>query len=231
MGTQNSQDNSLECEIQAPCFQALSADEVSKIKQGKTQVLFKKGETLTKQGTFSSYIFFVVKGLVKQYIEEDSGRNINLQIMQSGDFIGLSSLFEQPVFQYTTVAITDTVVYIVDKEAMKSVLKHNADFSFQIIMRHNEQTDVLYSVLRSIGFKQMNGRMADVLLYLNSLPYSNEEVFGNLSRKDIADFAGIATESAVKLLKSFEKDGLISLQDKSINILNKEKLVEIGKRG
>lgn len=231
METQDIQDNSLECEINAPCFQALSQEEIEKIKQGKTQVLFKKGETLTKQGTFSSYIFFVVKGLIKQYIEDESGRNINLQIMQSGDFIGLSSLFEKPVFQYTTTAITDTLVYIVDKEAMKSVLRENASFSYQIIMRHNEQTDVLYSVLRSIGYKQMNGRMADVLLYLSELPYPNEEVFGNLSRKDLADFAGIATESAVKLLKNFEKDGLISLQDKSITILKKQMLLEISKRG
>jgi len=228
----SSQDDLMsECEIQAPCFQALSADEVALIKQGKTQVQFRKGENLTKQGTFATYVMFIVRGLVKQYIEDDTGRNLNLQILQSGDFVGLSAVFDKPVFQYSSVAITDTLVFMVDKEVMKTVLKNNGNFAFNIIQRHNEQSDMLYSVLRTLTYKQMNGRLADTLLYLSSLPYSDYEIYGNLSRKDIADFAGISTESAVKLLKIFEKDGIVSLQDKTISIVNRELLLEISKRG
>ena len=77
----------------------------------------------------------------------------------------------------------------------------------------------------------MNGRMADTLLYIDSLKVENAEIFQLLSRKDIADFAGISTESAVKLLKSFEKDKLISLNEKDITILDHEVLIEISKKG
>lgn len=220
-----------ECEIEAPCFQALSQPEISLIKQGKTQIQFRRGENLTKQGGFAAYVMFVVKGLIKQYIEDENGRNLNLQIIQPGDFIGLSAVFDKPVFQYSTVAITDCTVFMVDKQAMKTVLTSNGKFAFNIIMRYNEQSDVLYSVLRTLTYKQMNGRLADTLLYLCSLPYSDTDVFGNLTRKDIADFAGISTESAVKLLKMFEKDGIISLNDKLITILNKSQLQEISKHG
>jgi CRP/FNR family transcriptional regulator len=52
-----------------------------------------------------------------------------------------------------------------------------------------------------------------------------------LSRRDIAEFAGISTESTVKLLKTFEKDGLIKLKDKDIILLNREALKEISRRG
>jgi CRP/FNR family transcriptional regulator len=52
-----------------------------------------------------------------------------------------------------------------------------------------------------------------------------------MSRKDLADFAGISTESTVKLLKRFEKDGLVELQDKDILLLDIERLKEIQKRG
>jgi CRP/FNR family transcriptional regulator len=77
----------------------------------------------------------------------------------------------------------------------------------------------------------MNGRLADVLLYIDSLKGQNEEVFQLLSRKDIADFTGISTESAVKLLKSFEKDKLITLKEKDIIIEDTVKLKEISKLG
>ena len=68
-------------------------------------------------------------------------------------------------------------------------------------------------------YKQMNGRLADTLLYIDSLKTEKAEIFQLLSRKDLADFAGISTESAVKLLKTFEKDGLIELHEKDIKLL------------
>ena len=77
----------------------------------------------------------------------------------------------------------------------------------------------------------MNGRMAETLLYLNSIRVGNIEVFGLLTRKDIAEFAGISTENAVKILKSFEKDKIVALDDKNITILKHEALEEISRHG
>jgi len=80
-------------------------------------------------------------------------------------------------------------------------------------------------------YKQMNGRLADTLLYLGSVTFRHENVFAFLSRKDVADFAGLSTESTVKLLKSFEKDGMISLEEKDIVIRDADALKLISKRG
>jgi CRP/FNR family transcriptional regulator len=77
----------------------------------------------------------------------------------------------------------------------------------------------------------MHGRLASSLLYLNSLKSALPNIFQLMSRKDLADFAGISTESTVKLLKSFEKEGLAELQDKDIILPDLEKLKEIQKRG
>jgi CRP/FNR family transcriptional regulator len=77
----------------------------------------------------------------------------------------------------------------------------------------------------------MNGRMADVLLYLNSFKTDFADIFELLGRKDIANFAGMTTENAVKILKSFEKDGLIELTNKDIVMKNFVDLKEISKRG
>jgi CRP/FNR family transcriptional regulator len=68
-------------------------------------------------------------------------------------------------------------------------------------------------------------------LYLDSLKNEKAEIFQLLSRKDLADFAGISTESAVKLLKMFEKDGLIALNEKDLKILKYNSLGEISRRG
>jgi len=219
------------CDIQAPCFQLLLPEEMELVRASKTQVLFRKGDHLSKQGAFASYALFVIKGLAIQYIEGESAKNFNLRMIQPGEFVGLSAVFSKNTFNYSSVAITDCQVYLVEKEAIVRIVKQNGLFGFQLIKRYCEQNGNLFETLRNVLHKQMNGRLADTLIYLDGLKQVYEGIFPLLSRKDIADFAGISTESAVKLLKNFEKDALISLDDKDIIILNRDTLKEIGKRG
>jgi len=224
-------DKDFVCDIQAPCFQLLSAPEIKLIQASKTQVLFRKGENLTKQGAFASYVLFLMDGFVKQYVEGDGTHNYNLRIVQAGEFLGLSSVFTKETFAYSTIAMVETRVFLIDKAAISKVLQQNGSFAFSIIRRYSEQNVGLYDAIRNLMYKQMNGRIADALIYLGSEEFSKLDIFTHLSRKDIADFAGLSTESTVKLLKSFEKDGLISLEEKNIKILNPKALEEISKRG
>src|SRR5674476_612667 len=105
MKTISETDDDFICDIQATCFQLLSKDEADLVRNSKTQVLFRKGDTLTKQGAFASYILFLISGVVKQYIEGSDNRSFNLRIVQAGDFIGLSSVFSKSVYTYSTTAL------------------------------------------------------------------------------------------------------------------------------
>lgn len=224
-------DSDFICDIQAPCFQMLSPDEVTLVKASKTQVMFRKGDNLTKQGAFASYVLFVINGLAKQYLEGDGAKNFNLRIVRPGEFVGLSAVFTQNIFNYSSVAITDCQVFLVEKDAIARVVRQNGMFAYNIIKRYCEQNSNLFDTLRVVMYKQMNGRIADTLLYIDTLKDENPEIFQLLSRRDIADFAGISVESAVKLLKNFEKDGLITLNEKDIVLLKRDELLEISKRG
>jgi CRP/FNR family transcriptional regulator len=219
------------CDIQAPCFQMLTSEEVVLVRASKTQVLFRKGDSLTKQGAFASYALFVITGLAKQYLENETASNYNLRIIRPGEFVGLSSVFSKNTFNYSSVALTDCQVYLIEKEAILKVINQNGQFAFSIIKRYCEQNLDLFGKIQSLHDKQMNGRLAEALLYLDELKQENAEIFQLLSRKDLSEFAGISTESAVKLLKAFERDGLIKLDEKNIQIVNSQKLMEISKRG
>jgi CRP/FNR family transcriptional regulator len=219
------------CDIQAPCFQMLTPEEVQLVRSSKTQVLFKKGDSLTKQGAFASYVLFIISGLAKQYVEDEGIRDFNLRIVQPGDFLGLSAVFTKNSFSYTCIALTNCQAFLIEKEAITQVVKQNGMFGFNLVKRYCEQEANLFETLRMVLYKQMNGRMAYTLLYIDSLKLENPNIFQLLSRKDIADFAGTSTESAVKLLKSFEKDGLIELNEKDIKVIKHNALLEINKRG
>jgi CRP/FNR family transcriptional regulator len=201
------------------------------IRASKTQVLFRKEDNLTKQGAFASYILFIINGLAKQYIEGDGTKNYNLRIIRPGEFVGLSAVFHENIFNYSSVALTDCQVYLIGKEAIAKVVKQNGLFGFSIIKIYCEQNTNLLNTVRNLMYKQMNGRLADTLLYIDSLKTETAEIFQLLSRKDLADFAGISTESTVKLLKTFEKEGLIELHEKDIRLVKHDALTEISRRG
>ncbi len=219
------------CDLQAPCFQALPAEAVELVRSSKTQVLFRKGDNLTKQGTFASYVLFMVKGLAIQYIEGDTRKSLNLRIIQLGEFIGMFSIFSKNTFNYSSIALTDCHVFLVEKDAITKIMNKNGSFALGLIQRYSEQNVNLFDTLRTVQFKHMNGRFAETLLYIDSFKQEYPDVFQLMSRKDIADFAGISTESAVKLLKALEKEGCIKLNTKDISITNYEKLAEISKLG
>lgn len=224
-------DNNFVCDIQAPCFQMLTPEEVELVQKSKTQVLFRKGDNLTKQGAFASYVLFVIDGMVKQYMEGESDKSFNLRIIRPGEFVGLSSVFLRNTFNYSSVALTDCRAFLVEKDAIAGVVKQNGMFGFNIIKRYCEQNADLLETLHTVIYNQINGRMAKALLYIDGFKKDYPEIFLLLSRKDIANFAGTSVESAVKLLKNFEKDGLIQLNEKDILIINYEALAEISKRG
>jgi CRP/FNR family transcriptional regulator len=225
-------DSDFVCDIQAPCFKYLTSDEVEVIRNSKTQVLFRKGENLTKQGAFASYVLFVMEGFARQFVEGDGTRDYNLRIICPGEFVGLSAVFTKNTFNYSTTALTETRVFLIEKEAIAKVIQQNGMFGYTLIRRYSEQNTNLFEIIRTLNFKQMNGRMAETLIYLDKIGKENNfDLFSALSRKDIAEFAGISTESTVKILKSFEKDLLLKLDEKSIAISNPEMLMEISKRG
>ncbi|NOU46431.1 MAG: Crp/Fnr family transcriptional regulator [Bacteroidales bacterium] len=224
-------DSDFICDINAPCFQLLSTEEMELVRATKTQILFRKGDNLTKQGTFASYVLFVIKGLALQYIEGEVNKSFNLRIIKPGEFVGLSPVFTKNTFNYSSVALTDCQAFLIEKETIARLTKQNGDFGFGLIRRYCGQNTSLTETLRTVLFKQMNGRMADTLLYLDNIKEDYPEIFHLLSRKDLADFAGISTESAVKLLKNLEKDSVINLKDKDIEITDKIRLDKIGKNG
>lgn len=219
------------CDINAPCFRNLLPEEAQLVSSSKTQVFFRKDDNLTKQGAFASYVLFVINGLAKQYLEGAGTKNFNLRIIMPGEFVGLSTVFFGNIFNYSSIALTDCQVFLIEKETMAKVIRQNGSFGFSITKRYCEQNANLLNTVRNIMYKQMNGRLADALLYIDSLRSEAEEIFQLLSRKDIADFAGISTESAVKLLKTFEKEGLIELHEKDIKLVNHDAMVEISRRG
>jgi len=220
-----------ECEISSSCFQNLLPDELDFLDDKKIQLSYLKGENLFKQGAFSPYVMHVVEGIILIYLQTGFNKQINIRLAKTGDFLAFSSLFGENIYTYSAIALKNSRICMIDKKALNQLLLKNPDFALRITSRNYKNEAHLLEIIKTISFKQMRGKLATTLLYLSGDDLSQEDIFPYLSRQDIADFASISVESAIKFLKEFEKEGIIKLKGKDIKIANKGKLEEIAKRG
>ncbi len=225
----NTDNNSSPCLGYLSCFNALSKQELDFINSKTRHLFFKKGETICKQGAYAPYIVFLTRGLVKVYLEVDRDKHISTHLTKSGDFISFSSVFNEDAYKISATALNDSDVCMIDREAVIKLLKENGDFSYRIVSRNCLIENRLLSIIGNLSHKQMAGKLATTIIYLNDFGYDN--IFGSLTRKEIAEFANISIESTVKLLKDFENRGILSLEGKNITINNREILQKISDKG
>lgn len=223
--------NCADCTIGSSCFQKLFPEELEFINLKKTQISYAKGENICKQGAFASYVLYVSSGLVKLYVENSGRKMTNIQILKNSDFIGLSSIYGDNIYSFSAKALQDTDVCLIEKDAIRSLIEKNGHFASSLIKNYCITEQNLFGKIRSISYKQMNGRLADTLLYLSSINLPDKNIYNFLGRQDIADFACISKESTVKLLTEFKAEGIIEMEGKKVAILDQEKLVSISKRG
>ena len=223
--------NCINCKKSARCFKKLIPSELEFINQNKTQIFYRKGENICKQGAFASYVSFISDGVVKLYLESPHNKNINLKILQTSEFIGLSSIYGDNIYNYSTIALKDSTICLIEKDSIKKLLRDNGKFASEIIKWHCENEKQLFRKIQSMGNKQMHGKLADALLYIDSTSFGEHDLYPMLSRNDIAEFANVSLESTVRLLTKWKNDRIIKIDGREIHILDKNRLHEISLRG
>lgn len=212
-------------------MEQLFPNEIKILNQNKTNITYLKGENIFKQGAFAPYVIYVVSGLVKVYLQTGYDKHINITVAKSGDFLAFSSIFGEHIHTYSSQALKDSQICMIEKDSLKEALLGNPEFALQITSKNYGNERHLLEIIKNVSYKQMRGKLASSLLYLSQDEFMEEEIFAYLTRQDIADFASISTESAIKFLKEFEKEKIIKLKGKNIVITNLEKLESISKNG
>lgn len=214
-------------QIEPDCFQLISREDLASLSENRTQLSYLKGETIFKQGAFAPHVLFIQSGLVRVYLQTGRNKVQNLWISRSGDFLAFSSLFGEKTYSHSAVAMKDSELLMIDKESLSKLLHTNPEFGYRITSKNLNSEKHLMDLVASLSYKQMRGKLATALLYLNSDVLQSEKVFSHLTRQDIADFASISVESVIKFLKEFEKEGILVLDNKNIIINDPEKLTII----
>jgi len=227
----NSESSCLGCDVKSPLFCYLNDEELEFIQKNKITVKFQKGETIRKQGTFMSHVISVNSGLAKLYLEGIEQRNAIIRIVKPTNFIGGPGIYLDQRHHYSVTALMDTTVCFIDVVIFKEIIDNNKIFAHEFMKDFSRNILSVYNRLLYLTQKQMRGRMADSLLYLFEDIFRAQKFPAYLSRQDIADLSGMSKDSASKVLREFQIEGVINLNEQEMELLDPEKLNKISRIG
>lgn len=219
-----------DCYARSKCFVQRTKNAEDFYKLEKTHIRYKKGETIVKEGARVTDILYLVDGLVKMYIEGPD-KNIIIKLLNSDDFIGLTSLFGDDTYYFTAVALKETKVCIISREGIKDLVTKCCDFSRELSNWYCKNYNIMLTKCLNLGLRQLNGKLANTLLYLNRDEFRDTDIFSYISRKDLAELSGMSMESVVRILSEFKDENIIELKGKRIEIKDLERLKIINRKG
>lgn len=219
------------CELKSPLFCHLSEEELELVRANRLSVVFRKGETIRKQGTYMSHVISISAGLAKVYLEGINGRNSIINIVKPTSFIGGPGIYLDHLHHFSVTALTDTRVCFIDLGIFKTLIDNNKEFAHELLKEFSRIMLAIYNRLINLTQKQMPGRLADTLIYLYEDIFQSEVIDLYISKQDISDLSGMVKESAVKILRDFQHADIIKITDSEITLLNREALHRISRTG
>lgn len=209
------------------CFDALTEEQLALLEKKQVTVEYNKGEIIAKHGSFASHVVFLCEGLVKVYMEHGN-QTLILKIISPGNLVGLSSLSEgENTFQYSAAAYQKSVAKLIDITTFKHLIRENGHFASKVISILGENSNQINNRFFCLTNRQSYGRLADLLLCLAGRVFKSDRFELDLTRKELAELAGMSTENVIRILKKFQDDGLIELKGKNIDLKDMEALQRI----
>lgn len=213
------------------CFEYLTEDQQKLVEEKQRTVHYKKGEIIAKHGAFASHIIFLCDGLVKVYYESGQ-ESLILKIVSPGNLIGLTSLQRsENIFNYTASAYVDSVAKLIDINLFKQLVTENGRFAAEIINILGENTNQINSRFYGMTHRQSYGKLADLILCLAGRVFRERKFELHLTRKELAELAGMSTESAIRILRKFQEDGYIRITGKTFELIDVDGLQRICETG
>lgn len=188
----------------------------------KTKEFVKKDFVYLEGGTPRSF-YYIKQGQIKTIKTSKEGKEFITSVYNAGDFFGYMALFTDHEYAESAVVLENSELAIIPKEDFFKLIENNRDIAYQFIKILANNVEEKEKDLLNIAYNTMRKRVAEGLIkFYEKLTSENKEL--SVTRDDLANLVGTATETVIRTLTEFKEDGLISANGRKIIINDIEKL-------
>lgn len=218
------------CPFNIQATGVLQKGSFDKLNANHATVQFARGDAIIKQGTYSTNVAFLRSGMVKLHLTGPTHEQI-ICLVKAPSYLGLPTTFGNKINQYSITAITKAEVCFIDMEVFRYLLKENDSFAYDIILDLCKQQLESYRRCANRTQKQTRGNVADVLIEMAEQLFESDTFTLPITQSEMGNLVDTSRETISRILSEFDKDGIIHVVGKRIEILNKNSLKLISQNG
>ena len=211
-------------------FRHLTQEELDILNLDKTVESFKRGSVIYRESSRINGCYCIHKGIIKVFKTGIDGKEQIIRFAQAGDIIGFRSVLSNELACTTAEVLDDAVTCYIPSETLVKLVKSNGNFSMELMQITCKELGEANAYITDIAQKTVRERLAEILIHLkNDFGLDAEQILQiSLTREELANIVGTATESVIRLLSEFKQDQLIELNGRKIKILDEAGLIRIG---
>lgn len=209
----------------------MSKAELKKVSDTKITKIVKKGEAIFSEGEKLNGVFCIRDGVSKLSKLSSNGKDQIVKLATQGAVLGQRSVIAEETSNLSAVAVKDMEVCFIPKNIIGGTLNSNPDFAVEVLRHMAHDLKEADDVIVNMSQKTVKQRVAEAFIYVRDNFGEDKEGYLSLtlSREDIANVVGTATESAIRIISNFKKLGLIKTSGKMIGIYDEKRLIEVAK--
>jgi CRP-like cAMP-binding protein/CheY-like chemotaxis protein len=207
-------------------LESSGGDMMKSLVENRSTNSYKKKQVIYKEGNHPTQLYYVLSGKIKTFRSNDDGKELVTDLYSAGDFLGHIALLQGGIYKETAEAIDECELAIIPKKEFEDLLSNSKEVAQKFINLLAKNISDKEHHLLNLAYNSLRKKVADALVILkkkyhlsDSTPFSID-----ISRENLANIAGTATESLIRTLSDFKSEKLIDIKDGQITIVNDKKL-------
>lgn len=187
---------------------------------------YKKKSEIFREGAYPKGVYFIHKGKVKTFKSNDNGKELITSFHNEGDFFGFLDLLKNEQYSSSASALEDSEIYVIPKDDFFSLLYNNSQVARKFIEMLSDNLQETEQQLIKIAYNSVRKRVAEALVKLSDKykKESDSQFSMYVSREDLANMVGTATETVIRTLSDFKEAKYIDVSGGNITILEYDEL-------
>lgn len=201
-------------------------DSMSSMKASRTLT---RGDTLFFDGDMPEGIYCVSRGTLKIFKSGRDGREQIVRLARPGDIVGYRALLSGGGHNNSAAALDDVQVCYIPRAVFFSLVQNSPQTASRVLSLLSAELRRAEDRMIDIAQRPVRERIAETLLLLKQsggVDADGRTLSIRITRAEIGSIVGAATESVIRLLADFKREGLVEFMGRRIAILDHRGLVD-----
>ena len=220
----------VKCDVLDEFVSHVKKDQQARLRDKFTSTGLDRGQFVFFEGDEAASLYLIESGVIEANVVHGDGKVYIFHFIFPSEVFGEGVVYEQDYYPFSTVARKEALVWKVPKEDLLSAIDSNPAFKAYMLRLVGQKLDSSYVKARCIAGERVEKRVACILLKTIDQQhgiYSHcvEKLDTPLTNRDISGLIGSTEETVSRVMSRLKKEGIISLEDKHLVVLDREGLM------